>query len=153
MLSTCNGAIQYHSWILGCRITSVLAFATVDRTFDHCIYQDIKEWKWFTWFLLSALVISRLNIGLASFVWSPSYTLYNVILRIARNCLETRVIIKISIHPCCPRNFDWFSMGWSKKNKKIPKKKIQNGWLKQIEFFNSLDSQYWVSRIGLMLSF
>ena len=36
------------------------------------------------------------------------YTLYNVILRIAMNFLETRVIIKISIHPCCPRKFDRF---------------------------------------------
>ena len=36
-------------------------------------------------------------------------TLYNVILRIPRIFLKTREIIKISIHPCCPRNFDWFS--------------------------------------------
>ena len=33
-------------------------------------------------------------------------TLYNVILRIARNVLEIRVIIKILTHPCCPRKFD-----------------------------------------------
>ena len=39
--------------------------------------------------------------------------------------LETRVIIKILTHPCYPRNFDWFSLGWSKKNKNFEKKKIK----------------------------
>ena len=34
------------------------------------------------------------------------HTLYNAILRIARNFLETRVIIKILIHPGWPRKFD-----------------------------------------------
>ena len=29
--------------------------------------------------------------------------------------LETRVIIKILKNPCYPMNFDWFSLGWSKK--------------------------------------
>ena len=73
------------------------------------------------------------------------HTLYNVILRIAMNFLETRVMIKISIHPCCPRNFDWFSWGWSKK-KKFEKKNWK--WrLKKIEFFNSLNSQYFFVKI------
>ena len=52
-------------------------------------------------------------------------TLYNVILRIAKNLLETRVIIKISTHPCYPRNFHWFSWGWSRKRKKIEKKRFK----------------------------
>ena len=30
--------------------------------------------------------------------------------------LEVKVIIKISTHPFFPRNFDWFSWGWSKKD-------------------------------------
>ena len=33
--------------------------------------------------------------------------------------LETRVIIKISTHPCYQSNFDWLSWGWSKKNFKL----------------------------------
>ena len=38
--------------------------------------------------------------------------------------METRVIIKILTHPCCPRNFDWFSWGWSKKIKMADSKKL-----------------------------
>ena len=30
--------------------------------------------------------------------------------------METRVMIKISAHPCYPKNFYWFSWCWSKKN-------------------------------------
>ena len=42
-------------------------------------------------------------------------TLYNVILRIARNFLETRENVKISTHPFYHTNLDWFSWGCSKK--------------------------------------
>ena len=57
--------------------------------------------------------------------------------------------------PCYPRNFDWFSWGWSKKE--ILKKKIQNGQLKKTACFHSANSKYifpkisgispWISRI------
>ena len=62
----------------------------------------------------------------------PSYrlTLYNVLLRITRNLLVNRVIIKI-------------------------KKKYQNGWLKKAEIFNSPSSQFFfakISGIGLWVS-
>ena len=40
--------------------------------------------------------------------WSR-ITLYNVILRIPRNFLETREIVKISTHPFYHTNLDWFS--------------------------------------------
>ena len=36
--------------------------------------------------------------------------------------LKTRVIIKISTHPCYPRNFDWFS--WERSKKKIFLKEV-----------------------------
>ena len=38
------------------------------------------------------------------------YKIYTVLqkYRHTRNFLETRVIIKMFIHPCCPKNFDWF---------------------------------------------
>ena len=72
-------------------------------------------------------------------------TLYNVILRIARNFLETRENIKILTHPIYHKNLDWFS--W----------KIQNGRLKKIEIFKIANSQNifakisqigpWISRI------
>ena len=42
-----------------------------------------------------------------------SITLYNVILRIARNFLETRENIKISTHPFYHINLDWF--WWEEK--------------------------------------
>ena len=41
------------------------------------------------------------------------YTLYNVILRIARNLLETRKNIKIESHSFCHMICDWLSWGWS----------------------------------------
>ena len=40
-------------------------------------------------------------------------------------------LIKISTHPCNPRNFDWFSWECGKKNKKWPKQKKKNGRLKK----------------------
>ena len=46
-------------------------------------------------------------------------TQYNLLLRIERNLLVTRVIIKIESHPCYPINADWFSWGWSKKKLKM----------------------------------
>ena len=54
------------------------------------------------------------------------YTLYNAILRIARNFLETKENIKISTHPFYHVNLDWFSWEWSTKKifffgKKNPK--------------------------------
>ena len=44
-----------------------------------------------------------------------TYKLYNIILCIARNLLETRENIKIESHPFYPINLGWFSWGWSKK--------------------------------------
>ena len=53
-------------------------------------------------------------------------TLYNVILRIARNLLETRENVKILTHPVYLTNLDWLSWEWSKKkNSKWPI--FQNG--------------------------
>ena len=49
--------------------------------------------------------------------FEESSTLYNAILRIARNFLETRVNIKISTHPFYHINLGWFSWEWSKKKK------------------------------------
>jgi hypothetical protein len=47
------------------------------------------------------------------------YTLYDVILRIARNLLETRENIKIESHPFYHVICDRFSVGSSKKNSKM----------------------------------
>ena len=46
-------------------------------------------------------------------------TLYNVILRIARNLLETRENVKISTYPFYHTNLDWFLWEWSKKKSKF----------------------------------
>ena len=66
------------------------------------------------------------------------HTLYNVILRIARNFLETRENVKILTHPVYHMNLDWFSWEWSKKNFFFLKKKNQNGW-----FFKMADFSKW----------
>ena len=47
-------------------------------------------------------------------------TLYNVILRIPRNLLETRENVKILTHPFYHTNLDWFLWEWSKKKSKWP---------------------------------
>jgi hypothetical protein len=69
-------------------------------------------------------------------------TLYNVILRIARNLLETKENIKIESHPFYDIICDWFSWGSSKIFIFFDKKKIQNGRLKKTEFFRLTNSQF-----------
>ena len=73
----------------------------------------------------------------------PVHTLYNAILRIARNFLETRENIKISTHPFYHINLGWFSWEWSKK-------KIQNGRLKKSSFFKIANSQNFFTKISQM---
>ena len=55
------------------------------------------------------------------------HTLYNDILRIARNLVETRENIKIESHPFHHIICDRFLLGWSKKKNFFLEKKIQNG--------------------------
>ena len=64
-------------------------------------------------------------------------TLYNAILRIARNFLETRENIKISTHPFYHVNLDWFSWEWSKKILFFFEKKIQNGRFSKMAIFQN----------------
>ena len=77
-------------------------------------------------------------------------TLYNAILRIARNFLETRENIKILTHPLYHINLGWFSWEWRKKKKKILDKKIQNGRLKKSSFFKIANSQNFFTKISQM---
>ena len=62
------------------------------------------------------------TIIFCDFSCTSSLTLYIVILRIARNFLETRENIKLSTHPFYHMNLDWFSFEWSKKKQKKAKK-------------------------------
>ena len=55
-------------------------------------------------------------------------TLYNVILRIAWNMLETRKNIKILTHPFYNINLGWFSWEWSKKKEKKNFEKKNSKW-------------------------
>ena len=71
-------------------------------------------------------MLFRINIS----KWGDICTLYNAILRIARNFLKTRENIKISTHPFYHINLGWFSWEWSKKKYFFSEKKIQNGKLK-----------------------
>ena len=75
-------------------------------------------------------------------------TLYNTILRIARNFLETRENIKISTHPFYHINLGWFSWEWSKIFFFFFEKKIQNGRLKKSSFSSSANSQYFLAKIS-----
>ena len=60
------------------------------------------------------------------------------------NGLKIRLIIKISTHPCYPRNFDCFSWGWSRKKneKKNPKWPTQKSM-----FYKTVNSQYFFAKI------
>ena len=110
---------------------------------NHCIFFKAQ------WFHCTSTVLPL-------YVFAVYDTLYNVILRIARNFLETRENIKISTHPFYHINLEWFSWEWSKKKKKF-EKKILNGRRKKTEFFKIANSQKnfvkisqigpWVSRI------
>ena len=52
------------------------------------------------------------------FLLIKGHTLYNVLLRMARNLVETREKVKISTHPFYHTNLEWFSWEWSKKKSK-----------------------------------
>ena len=84
-------------------------------------------------------------------------TLYNDILRIARNLLETRENIKIESHPFYHIICDWFSWGSSKNIFFCKKKKSKLADFSKWPFFKIANSQNfllkilwigsWVSRI------
>ena len=56
-----------------------------------------------------------LKLAMVTVLWKNVHTLYNAILRTARNLLETRENVKISTHPFYHINLSWFSWEWSKK--------------------------------------
>ena len=96
------------------------------RRASTCDFTVIQKWTRF--FMMSKKTMT----------FQLKITLYNTILRIARNFLETREIIKILIYPCCPKDFDWFSCGWSKKKNFFWKMKISQ------RFCGSKDgSKFW----------
>ena len=75
-------------------------------------------------------------------------TLYNTILRIARNFLETRENIKILTHPFYHINLGWFSWEWSKKKIFFFEKKIENVRFKKSSFFKIANSQNFFAKIS-----
>ena len=89
----------------------------------------------FFFFHYNKLWINDLCAHSFCLVWCQIHTntLYNILLRIARNFLETRKNFKISIHPFYRTNLDQFSREWSKKNIFFEEKKkskwpiFQNG--------------------------
>ena len=81
-------------------------------------------------------------------IFTVPSTLYNAILRIARNFLETKENIKISTHPFYHVNSDWFSWEWSKKIfffflKKKSKMAVFQKW----PFFKIANSQNFFMKI------
>ena len=65
------------------------------------------------------------------------YTLYNAILRTARNFLETRENVKILTHPFYHINLSWFSCEWSKFFFFFSKKKFKMADSKKAHFSKS----------------
>ena len=84
-------------------------------------------------------------------VRQQDYTLYNLILCIARNLLETKENIKIESHPFYQIICDWSIFMGTKQNYFLFfEKKNQNGRLKKTEFFKIAHSQKidpWVNMI------
>ena len=106
----------------------------------HYTYYPLLIWKhsWKWTYLIIKMKWSKLVYILkaASYFLQPKLcnTLYNVILRIARNLLKTSENIKIVNHSFYHTNLDWFSWEWSKKKFFLRKKKskwptFQNGRL------------------------
>ena len=69
--------------------------------------------------------------------WTIEFTLYNAILRIARNFLEIRENINILTHPFYLINLGWFSWEWSKKKIFFSKKKFKMADSKKAHFSKS----------------
>ena len=82
-------------------------------------------------------ISERLALFAHSFSWDRYlFNFYTVIYTWDRNVCPGsktagKVIIKILSHSCYPRNFDWFSWGWSKKKYFYFS---QNGVLKKLSF-------------------
>ena len=105
----------------------------------------------FTIYYINALVIKAEDcLYSKANTCSKTCTLYNAILRIPRNFLETRENIKISTHPFYHINLGWFSWEWSKKKFFFFEKKIQNGRLKKSSFFKIANSQNFFVKISQM---
>ena len=97
-------------------------FHSFFRTWNHClfcppIFLVYCFWpKWHICFTKNNFT-SRSTSGLSTYMldkyyWLPTWrytALYNVILRIPRNILETRKNVKISTQPFYHKNLDWFS--------------------------------------------
>ena len=76
------------------------------------------------------------SLNLTFLLFAFVNTLYNTILRIARNFLEARENIKILTHPLNHTNFYSFSWEWSKKIF-FDKKKIKMTYSKKLRFSKS----------------
>ena len=74
------------------------------------------------------------------------YTLGTEMFALGKKQLESKIMFKISTQPCYPRNFDWFSGEWSNFSLFFLKKKIQNGQLKNTDFFKIANSQYFFAK-------
>ena len=75
-------------------------------------------------------------------------TLYNVILRIARNLLENKEDIKYLTQPFYHTNLDWFSLEWSKKKFFWRKKKFKMADSKKLSFSTTPKSWAIVAKIS-----
>ena len=115
--------------LLRTQFTAGLFWRLINRNFSFlcyflslsCFFKIIcvvtRAWYFLTFMFMetkNAIRSTHFNSLLGSF--QTANTLYNAMLRIARNFLETRENIKISTHPFYHINLGWFSWEWSKKN-------------------------------------
>ena len=118
-----------------------MIFSSWKFVYDAIVTFILLNWKKYTW---------RSEFLWVSCYMQSWYTLYNVILRIARNLLETRENIKISTHPFYPINLDWFSWGWSKQYSKWPTQKNWVFQFRQFAIFFSKNSGLVLGLVGLI---
>ena len=121
----------------------------------HYTYYPLLIWKhsWKWTYLIIKMKWSKLVYILkaASYFLQPKLcnTLYNVILRIARNLLKTSENIKIVNHSFYHTNLDWFSWEWSKKKYFfLKKKKFKMSDFLKLRFFKIANSQNFFAKIS-----
>ena len=82
---------------------------------EHIFVCTHMQMRKFVFDHVQKCVCGYAKLFLFSHTFDHRHTLYNIILRIARNFLETRENIKIESHPFYHIICDWFSWKWSKK--------------------------------------
>ena len=146
-----------HSYSKVCHIWSTFFGANGNRMNQTWINYNFlvgtEKWHWAGRWHLPPVVLraickvmgeygSRVVIG--KFI---IHTLYNVLLRMARNLLETRENVKILTHSFYHTNLDWFSWEWSKKKFFFWRKKFKMADFSKWPFFKIANPRDFFAKI------